>query len=341
LLASQLMGMRHEQEAMEIWQQLIDHDPDDSDAQANLGSLLLNQKKYQEAADHFESSLRARPDQPYVEAQLGFAYLGANQDDMAMARFSESIKSKADPLTLNNIAYALAERGAHLSEAQRWAEQAVEAKETESATISTDALSQSDLGCMTFLAAYWDTLGWVYFKEGNLVEAGRYLEAAWNLAQNADQGEHLGRLYERQGKTAAAAHQLALAKALGGSGIQGPPPLRHRDGSVAAAKLESVTPLEELSNMRRLKLGRLYPKSGSAEFWLLFALGPKLQQIKFISGNEEIRPLESALQSAKFNVLFPDDHPTRIVRRGVLVCEGEDLGCDFTLYTPDMVTSTE
>jgi len=90
-----------------------------------------------------------------------------------------------------------------------------------------------------------------------------------------------------------------------------------------------------------VKLGTIYPKFGNAEFWVVFAPGPKVEQVKFISGDGNIRALGDTLRSVKFNVLFPEEHPARIVRRGVLVCETGNLGCDFTLDTPDVVASTQ
>ena len=93
--------------------------------------------------------------------------------------------------------------------------------------------------------------------------------------------------------------------------------------------------------MRRVKLGKLSAKTGSAEFWLLFGAGSKLERAKFISGEEALRTLGPALQSARVNAAFPDDHPAKLLRRGVLVCEGMNLGCDFTFYPPNDVRSTE
>jgi tetratricopeptide (TPR) repeat protein len=341
-LASQLMGQRHEQEAMEIWREVLKQRPEDWDAHANVGNILMDQKQYQEAADQFEAAVKANPSNGDIQFHLGYAYLNLNEIDKAMASFVEAIRQKNDPSMLVNIAYDLVEKNVHLPDAEKWAEQAVRAREDESTRISLESLSRSDLISPGLLGASWDTLGAVFLKEGDVTQAETYLQAAWTLTQDGGTGELLGQLYERQGKKAPAAYQFALSEAAGRQ-FNRPLGLHRRDGSfaVSASELKNTTPLEELSQMRRVNLGKLSSKSGSAEFWLLFAPGPKLEQIKFISGDEEIRPLESALQSAKFNVVFPDDHPARILRRGVLVCEGMNLGCDFTLSTPDMVTSTE
>lgn len=337
-LAYQLMDRRQEAEAMEVWRALLRGHPDDGEVHANLGILLMNQKQYQDAATEFQAAVKAEPTKAFMQAQLGRAYIQLKQVDKAMAAFNSALALKRDPFTLNEAAWDLAESDAHLSEAESWAQEAVRAKEDESAVISLDALTQSNLGCMNALAAFWDTLGWVYFKEGKLESAEKYLEAAWNLSQGHYEAEHLGKLYEKEGKKAAASHQLALAKTLKDDGAGAPHMLR-RDGSYVASL--SRPALEELSQMRRIKLGKLSPTSGSAEFWILFGSGSKVEQAKFISGDEKMKPFGPALQSAKFNVLYPDDHLTKILRRGVMVCEDMNLGCDFTVYPVDTVNSLE
>ncbi len=84
--------------------------------------------------------------------------------------------------------------------------------------------------------------------------------------------------------------------------------------------------------MRRVKLGKFPGVKGSAEFWVLFGPGAKVEQIKFINGDPDLRSLEKAVQASKFKVQFPDSQPTKLVRRGVLFCGELGLGCEFTLF---------
>jgi hypothetical protein len=93
--------------------------------------------------------------------------------------------------------------------------------------------------------------------------------------------------------------------------------------------------------MRRSKLGKLPAKQGSAEFFVLLAPGGRVADVKFITGDEHIRPLSKTLASVTFKAPLPDDAPVKLVRRGVLVCMGGAFGCDFTLFTIDSVQSTQ
>jgi hypothetical protein len=87
----------------------------------------------------------------------------------------------------------------------------------------------------------------------------------------------------------------------------------------------------ETSQEWRVKLGKITKVEGSAEFYVLFSPGPKIDGVKFISGTQQLQPASKAVSSARFQILFPDSNPVKLLRRGVMVCPGPIFGCDFTL----------
>ena len=95
---------------------------------------------------------------------------------------------------LNNLGYFLVERNERLNEALEMIQRAVRAEPNNS--------------------SFLDSLGWAHFKLGQLNEAERHLsEAARRNSSSATIQEHLGDLYQRQGKSdqARAAWQKALS----------------------------------------------------------------------------------------------------------------------------------
>ena len=64
-----------------------------------------------------------------------------------------------------------------------------------------------------------------------------------------------------------------------------------------------------------------------------------VEQVKFISGSEELRKAEDVLRKIDFQVPFPDNSLTKIVRRGILACEPNHSTCEFVLITMDAVRS--
>ena len=230
--------------------------------------------------------------------------------------------------------------------ATEWAKAAVVEVEAESAAVTLADLKLIDLERMAHLANYWDTLGWVYFRIGNLDQAEKYLNAAWTLAQNPDQGDHLGQLYEKknQKEVAAKMYRLALAAT--------PERLRRSDATEQIrTRLEHLRPGavqsqnnidfqegSELNQMRTVKLARITSETASAEFFLIFGPGPKVEDVKFIRGSVKLQSAGDVLRSASFKVRFPDDSRARLLRRGILNCSPVS-GCSFVFLMPDSVHS--
>ena len=344
MLAYTYMTRRRLEQAIPVWQDLLKQAPDDKDAHAKLGNILLILKRYAEAVPELEAAVV--PDKPSsnLELDLGNAYVGAGSPGKAEAHFKKAAEMALNPGVWNDAAWGLADNNLSLPDAQRYAEKAVKSLEDDAAKVRLDKLEEADLNRMDGLARFWDTLGWVYFREGDFGKAQKFLEAAWNLEQNRVIGEHLAETYEKQGEKAAANHQHKLAGALSPSaGLGAPPVLRHRDGhdTLVVPQSGQKLPFEEIQDMRRTKLGKLSSKPGSAEFFVLVVPGGRIEDVKFISGDEQIRPLSKVLASLKLKAPLPDEVPVKLVRRGVLVCEGGNLGCDFTLFTVDSVHSTE
>ena len=95
-------------------------------------------------------------------------------------------ESPGNPIALNNLGYFLLERGEKLDEALKMIKGAYEVDLTN--------------------PSYLDSLGWAYFKLGNLSEAEKYLKEAEKIeAMSATLQEHLGDLYKRLGKLPLAA----------------------------------------------------------------------------------------------------------------------------------------
>jgi tetratricopeptide (TPR) repeat protein/transglutaminase-like putative cysteine protease len=302
-LATTLILLHREQEALEVWKQFEKESPDDPDGPTNIGSILIRQKRYADAIAELKVAANLTPNAS-VRLQLGNAYILSGDKDKGTAAIQDAVAKDAAPQTLNDAAYTLADNNLLLEDAFRYAKKAVEDAEADTADIDLDDLSLKDIQTAPMLAAYWDTLGWVNFRMGNLDQAEKFLRAAWSLTQNSLIADHLQQVYKKQGKT--------------------------RDVPRDALALQAL---------RTVKLGKLARKHVTAEFYLLFAPGPKVVDVKFISGSDELSDAGKPLAAAKFDVPFPGDGDVQIVRRGILDCEPELPGCVFVLIPPSSVDS--
>ena len=65
--------------------------------------------------------------------------------------------------------------------------------------------------------------------------------------------------------------------------------------------------------------------------------------MKFVSGSEQLREVVKAISAAHFDVTFPDDNPTQIMRRGILSCGNSSTAdnCLFVVYPVADVNSVQ
>jgi tetratricopeptide (TPR) repeat protein len=336
---------RKYEDAVTPFRKQIEISPLDKFAHANLGAMYSEWHKYAEAAPELEKAASLTPDNSELQVSLGDAYLNLGQDDKALATFDHAIELSATPLIWNNIAYQLSLKKTHLDRAREYAESAVSATATALRNLSLDRLTPQDLPLVSALIAYWDTLGWVYFTEGNMDKAEKYVSAAWGLGQHGEVADHLGQIYEKQGKK-----DLALRTyALGISGLRPIPETHDRLASLAGgiAKADAAVAKyeDELQQARTIDLGKVAKESGSAEFFVLLSRGAgsaaTVEGVKFASGEEKLKLFSDALRTADYHLTFPDDTPVKILRRGVLSCSTASGNCSFVLMLPDDVRSVD
>jgi tetratricopeptide (TPR) repeat protein len=273
--------------------------------------------------------------------------LQSGQIEKGTATLEKVLASSSKPDMFNSVAYELADSNASLPKALEFAQRAVDEEEEQSYDVDISNLTPEDLARTGRIGAFWDTLGWVYFRLGRLDQAESFLNAAWLLLQAPVVGDHLGQVYEKQGKTDQAIHMYRLvlaalgSRAYGDSGAETRHRLEHLTGSKVPTTLRlpsSDTGGAELSQLRSAKLKRVVPGSASGEFFLLFGPDATIEDVHFISGSEKLKSAEQILSEAKFRVAFPEGSSARLVRRAMLVCSTV-TGCEAVLLTPESVSS--
>ncbi len=154
--------------------------PKDIGISAYLAKFYFYKKRPQEAIKIYEKILETNPD--YVEAflWLGFLYEESGQREKALETWEKGrdIDSSFAPI-LNCLGYTYAEEGMNLDLAEELVKKALE-KEPEN-------------------GAYLDSLGWVYFKKGEINKAKEHILKAIGLVKDPDIYEHLGDIYIEMG----------------------------------------------------------------------------------------------------------------------------------------------
>lgn len=214
------LGMIHEQlndpEGALIEYSLVGPGNEFLAAQAQQAGILLAQKRPDDARQHLVDARADQPDYAVQLYMLEVESLAASQySDLAWQTARQSLQQfpgdlnllysramlaeqrndlgqmerdlrqiiKAEPdnaMALNALGYTLADRTTRYAEAQTLIERAYRLKPTDPAIL--------------------DSLGWIYYRTGNLPDAEKYLQQALQAMPDAEIAAHLGEVLWMQGK---------------------------------------------------------------------------------------------------------------------------------------------
>jgi len=236
----------------------------------------------------------------------------------------EDALNDSDPKIKNSVAYALAVNNDHLADAQTLAEEAVHLQEqTASEVVSTGDKAKS-FDQMGILGSYWDTVGWVYYRQGKQEKAVAYLRAAWELKPSSELSIHLGLVYEalRRPKDATAFYRMAL------SGKNSPAWQDFLQTRLAKLGVADAAPLpDEVTTSLFVTDINLRPDAAESLVDILLT-HDNPPEVIFLMGDPTLdKSMTAAIQSTLGKDL-PDDGPEKILRRARVSCAtGEASPC--------------
>ena len=332
-LAQAQRMLNRRQEAEKTLQKWAEAQPDSAAPAVALLSMLLAEEDFQGAATAAEASLaklpeKARQDET-LQMLLGRAQMKAGEKDKAHATLVTILKTTEDAGRMNDCAYELADAGFELPLAEAKTREAL-AKQTEESKGWTLDEDPRTLRMKTHsLAATWDTMGWILFKEGKVDEARSYVHAAMLTQLTAEVLEHLGEIEAARGfpDIARRDYELALAT-YPGYDMMG---VRHTPGAKEKELLERVERLtkrgtkatdrdakKELMALRSVPLGAAGALNGTEEFRLLLSGGRVMRAEKI--GDKEVAGGEDKVKQASVARFWPEGSDASLVRQGFLNC---------------------
>jgi tetratricopeptide (TPR) repeat protein len=326
-------------EAIEFWQAEVARKPEDGPTAIQAVNLMMQAKRYAEIPLILEKPIAAAPNDYYLQVLRAQALLRGGQTDKGVEEVRRIAKIAANTVYFNDLAYALADSDSDLDLAFALSREGVAEIEQKSAEASLATLQNADLLRVYSLAADWDTLGWVYFKLGDLDKAEKYIDASWQLSQHGDVADHLGRVYEKQGKQDAAIKIWRLALASNNRQEDAQQRLRTA-GAISEPDpktVRAVSSAEELGKLRTFDIPALPKQTGSAEMFLLISKRG-IEDVQFISGSDALKKAGTAIQSSGYTFPFPNGGSAKIIRRGILSCSAYTTpSCQMTLLLPSTV----
>jgi tetratricopeptide (TPR) repeat protein len=147
--------------------------------------LLREAKRYRDAYDVLAQGLARAPDDTGLLYDAAMAAERLDKLDVMEGHLRQLIKLRPDYAhAYNALGYTFADRNIRLPEARELIEKALE-------------LAPED-------GYILDSMGWVYFRLGDLARARQYLERAYKLKPEAEVAAHLGEVMWAQGEREAA-----------------------------------------------------------------------------------------------------------------------------------------
>ena len=212
------------------------HTGDREVTQALVSSQTAAQQ-YGGAVTTLEIATAAQPNDLSLKVLLANTLLldGRKTDAAKAAKAALDAADADDYEILNDAGYALAESGIDLPYAERSSRIAINVLEAQTAAITPAEVNSSAYAKSNLLIASWDTLGWILYLNGKLDEAEPLLVAAWRNSYHPEVGDHLGQLYEEEGKPKQAYELYGLASS-SREGSRPPAVEKHIQSSLSALR---------------------------------------------------------------------------------------------------------
>jgi tetratricopeptide (TPR) repeat protein/transglutaminase-like putative cysteine protease len=325
-------------DAIAQFRKQIEVAPLDAYSHAQLGYIHAARQRYDEAEQWLDKAVRLGPKDAGLWLELGRTRLERGKEEDALAAFDRGIELAPNPTTWNDVAWALAVKGTRLDVAEKHVRSAIDTATAALAGVTLDSLAAPHVRATDSLAAFWDTLGWVHFKRGDLEKARPWLEAAWHASENGEVAEHLAELHERLGRADRAVQLYAQAVAVSDR----PASKAALDRLVKSAGMNLDAAMtgarSQLTEARTVLLASRIADTGTAEFFLSVESG-RITGARFISGDEGLGASHARLVGTAVPLTSPDARPVHLIRRGVVSCTG--AGCALVLVPTSLARTDE
>jgi tetratricopeptide (TPR) repeat protein len=314
--------------------------PLDKYAHTNLGLLKLEQGRHEEALAALERGIAITPKDTRALMGIARTYLALKREDDAVAAFGRVVEAAPNPGTWNNSAWWLADAGVKLDVALDYAQKAVASATAVMKGRSLEGVKREQLGAVVALGSFWDTLGWVHFRRGDLPKALSYLQAAWALAQQGIMAEHVGEVREGMGRKDEAIRAYRWAV------IADPKPVEAAGKRLAALGQAGDTPTSrgamqsDLIAQRTVPLPKLAGARGTSEYLLLVDGTGKIVDARFASGDAALKPVAAKFIGLATGFKAPEGAELTLLRRAAVTCTDKGA-CSAVLYRPIDVRSIE
>jgi TonB family protein len=330
-----LMDQKKYDEAIPEFQKQLQINPADAHVHPNLGRLYMEMKEYEKATAEFETVAQAKPDDAVAFITLGRAYAAAHQPEKAEKALNHALEISTTPTIQNDVAYELSLMNVDLGRAESLVRSAIATVSSQTIATDLENISMSDTRRICEIAAYWDTLGWIKFQAGDIAEAEKIIGSAWGLCEYTAIGDHLGQIYEKQGRKEDAIRQYELTLSKGGPMPETSPRLTALVPPGTDIEAAVIATKEKRASEAGIRFKNSRDADGNGELWLVFSPGPTVNGSKFISGSDELGETAADIRAVRFPNTFPDSTEMKLLRRAWVTCSKSTHECRVGLISAE------
>jgi tetratricopeptide (TPR) repeat protein len=322
--------------------------PDRAESHASLGAAYMEAGRFDDAAEQYEAAAKLQPANARLLVQIGRAYSRDRQAHKARTAFRRAVQLDNSPLTLNAAAYYSADAGLDLRNAEELSRLSLVTLDSQLNSVKLADFDRGTLELLNLAAAFWDTFGWIKFKQGELTTAETYLSAACDLSEESTIQLHMGRLEEALGhaQEAKRAYAIALRQVSStedAAADSASPPLRPLSAAEQEARqrLLALAGSEQAMNEQLLEASR--NRNGSRTVTVPFAEkndlnervvaivapGPKIASSAVLPGAKEESKLLERFAAKTPPQTFPDSSVSTIPRIATIHCRATSAICEL------------
>lgn len=299
-----------------------------------LARVEAQQGRPGDAVRTLQAAAKDHPDDRHVMQQMATELMRDHREVEAAAAAKAAMDGAEDPYILNGGSYTLSELKMDLPLAEKSARQAIDLLESASAQRSLSEVNSKAFAEANLLAATWDTLGWILFKEGKPKEAEPYIAAAWFNDPNVTVGGHLGAVREALGEPSEAltADEMALATDHAAEEAEEYAAVKASVDRLRKAGAHSTAgdTRAALQQMRMFRVKRPTGLKGWGTFRL--QLGETgVHDTDMVNGPADLKPITSELKKLTIARAVPPGSHGYLLRDGVVSCTSSGADCEFVL----------
>ncbi len=197
-------ALDHTDQAIADLRQMAAERPSSPSALVELGDVLRGKSQFDDAAKAYDEAISRLGSSDQAKAtswrlfyDRGVAYERSGQWPRAEADLKHALElSPEQPMVLNYLGYSWIDKGENLANGLKMIQRAVELRPNDGYIV--------------------DSLGWAYYRTGDLAKATQFLERAIELLpEDPTINDHLGDVYWRDGREAEARYQWRRALQFG------------------------------------------------------------------------------------------------------------------------------